>query len=77
MQNDIFWFDIPMDNMVRMKLINRITNLSHYMCYFLLRHSRMLFKLLEKLPSRGCFHDQIDEQFILEKSIHFYQICMI
>ena len=47
MHDDIFWFDVSVDDIMEMKLIHPLAYLSHELGYFFLRHALIFLELLK------------------------------
>ncbi len=47
MDHYVFWFDITVDNSVRVNLIYSLTDLTHYDCCSGLRQGQGFFELME------------------------------
>ena len=77
MQNDILGFDVSVDNLVRVKLINGLTDLSHDAGNFGFGHRLQFFELFEELASHSDLHQKVDIVAIVKKSKHSYYVRMI
>ena len=70
MQDDIFRLDISVNDLARVQLVYRLTDLPHDPGYFGLRHGLQFFKLFKQLPAHGEFHQQIDVYSVVKEPVH-------
>lgn len=53
MKHNIFWFNVSMDHLISMQLINSLTDLPHDSGHFYLGHRLKFFKLFEELTTHS------------------------
>lgn len=77
MENNIFWFNVTMDNLIGMQLIDCLTDLPHDRSNPRFRHGLQFFKLFKKLATHSQLKDKIDINSIIKEPIHSHYIRMI
>jgi hypothetical protein len=76
-KNNILWFDVSMNDLIRMQLIDSRYNLPHNMSNFKLRHGHTSMQMLIELSSESDLKNNINIFIILKKPIHFNNIRVI
>ena len=77
MENYVLWFNIPVDDSVRVEFVDCLTDLAHDGGNFGLRHALMFFELFEELPACPHLKDDVNVDGIIEKAVHSDDIGMI
>lgn len=77
MHNDVFRFDIAVDDLGSMQLIDSSANLLHDACYLDFRKRLATLELLEELSAHCYFQDDIDVLLVIETAIKFDDVWVI
>lgn len=77
MKDDVFWFDIAMDDSQRVDFVDSFTDLLDNRCNFCLCHWFGSLELMEELSSCSDFQNDVDMGFIIEISVHFDDVRVV
>lgn len=77
MKDNVFRFDISVNNLLRVKLGHRLANLAHIPCHLVFMHGVALFKQFEELAAHAKLQNDVNIGNIIEISVHFHYIGVI
>ena len=77
MNNDIFGFEITMDDLVGVQFVDGLADLSHDEGSLGFRDGLQLFEVFEELSTNPSLKNDVDVGIIVKKTIHFDDVGVI
>ena len=76
MDYDVLGFDIAMDDLLGVDLVDCLADLFHNGRYFLLGERLQLSKVVQELSSCAHLEEDIDVALVVEEAVHFDDVGM-